>query len=1001
RILSGTGFTMRKDPTGAIGITRSTQSAIDMPAMTLAQAAPARAAVETVTVTSSKLGGADVQSIPISITAMSQEQLDAMKIEGGPDLLKNVPNMSFTKTNFSGYNIQIRGIGTQAVSVTTDPAVAVALNDTPFLRNHFFEQEFFDVQSVEVLRGPQGTLYGRNATAGVVNVISAKPTDSFEAMAKVELGNFASRRFSGMLNIPVYEDKLDVRLAGAWTKRSGYDYNLTTGNRVNGRDLWSTRLTVGFKPVEWFHGNVVWEHFSEDDNRSRTGKQLCTRDPGPSSIGAFDNLSTLARASMSQGCLPGSLYSPEAFGTPNGLSIPFIYAAAQLGPNSLGQIGFDPDTGETVPLIYGDPYGGMMQSPDLHAIASIRDPKFRARNDVLEANIDVNITPELTLTSQSGYNTDIYYSTQDYNRFDTVPVFNDSNKVYAFDNQQTFGSFPITPGGVFCDPQIGCSSSIAGFDISQAKSWQFSQELRLSSSFNGPLNFSLGSNYTHYRTVEDYYVLFNVLTALAEGPGFSIGNQSVDPTKCKKLSVVPIPIGQPQTDGCIYIDTNPLSDINGQGHNYFRSENPYTLNSWADFGEIYYRLANDLKLTAGLRYTHDEKVFTPVPTQVLLAPGLLGGTVNKGYPSQPDIVQRWGEVTGRLVGEWSPKLDFTDQSMFYASYSRGYKGGGANPPGIGYTDFSFGGGLKYLQVLPYPATFEPEFVNAYEIGTKNTLLDGALVLNGDAFFYDYKDYQISQIKSRTAVNENFSAHVWGTELEGSWEPIPGLRFNFSGGYENSRVGDNQYSLDMMDRIQGHDDYTIMKPWVQLPDNCVVLKSVVEQYVAYARDPVNQAVDDDQNLPAICPGTALINALGRVIPIDDSAFPNGGLGFPKNVGGNELPNTPHFTFSFGAQYAMPITSDWTALVRSDVYWQDSQYARIYNDNPYDVIHEWSNVNVSVTFVNSDGWQLEAYIKNIRNTTAITGTFLNSDDTALTTNIFTTDPRLIGFSLTKNW
>ena len=81
---------------------------------------------------------------------MSQEQLTATQTAGGPDLIKQVPNMTFTKTNFSGYSIQIRGIGTQAISVTTDPAVAVAFNDTPFIRNHFFEQEFYDVSQVEV-----------------------------------------------------------------------------------------------------------------------------------------------------------------------------------------------------------------------------------------------------------------------------------------------------------------------------------------------------------------------------------------------------------------------------------------------------------------------------------------------------------------------------------------------------------------------------------------------------------------------------------------------------------------------------------------------------------------------------------------------------------------------------------------------------------------------------------------------------------------------------------
>ena len=180
------------------------------------------------------------ESIPISITALSQEQLTATQTAGGPDLVKQVPNLTFTKTNFTGYSIQIRGIGTQAISVTTDPAVAVALNDIPFIRNHFFEQEFYDLGQAEVLRGPQGTLYGRNATAGVVNLITAKPTDQFEAMASGELGNYRQRRFEGMINLPVVDDRLDIRVAGEWTKRQGYSFNQLTDQRIDGRDLWST-----------------------------------------------------------------------------------------------------------------------------------------------------------------------------------------------------------------------------------------------------------------------------------------------------------------------------------------------------------------------------------------------------------------------------------------------------------------------------------------------------------------------------------------------------------------------------------------------------------------------------------------------------------------------------------------------------------------------------------------------------------------------------------------
>ena len=280
KILTGTGFVTSHDPSGVITIIPGHfSSQLDTGPQQLAQTAPVRATVETVTVTSSKLGGADVQSIPISITALSQEQLTATQTAGGPDLVKQVPNLTFTKTNFTGYSIQLRGIGTQAISVTTDPAVAVTFNDIPFIRNHFFEQEFYDVSQVEVLRGPQGTLYGRNATAGVVNLISAKPSDQFEAMASVDIGNYQNRRFEGMINIPIVDDRADLRVAGEWTKRDGYSFNTVTDSPIDGRDLWSGRVTLGFKPTEKLQTYLVWEHFSEDDDRLRSGKQLCKTAP--------------------------------------------------------------------------------------------------------------------------------------------------------------------------------------------------------------------------------------------------------------------------------------------------------------------------------------------------------------------------------------------------------------------------------------------------------------------------------------------------------------------------------------------------------------------------------------------------------------------------------------------------------------------------------------------------------------------------------------------------
>ena len=102
-------------------------------------------------------------------------------------------------------------------------------------------------------------------------------------------------------------------------------------------------------------------------------------------------------------------------------------------------------------------------------------------------------------------------------------------------------------------------------------------------------------------------------------------------------------------------------------------------------------------------------------------------------PQPAPSISRGSKFTGRAVVNWTPKLHFTDQSMFYASYAHGYKAGGANPPGpvlLQYTDT--------IAFPVHPLTFNPEYIDAFELGTKNTLLDGALTLNGDVFYYDYR-----------------------------------------------------------------------------------------------------------------------------------------------------------------------------------------------------------------------------------------------------------------------
>src|SRR5690242_3993528 len=150
QLLAGTGLSYRRT-----GDTFVIVSAADPQS---SGAAGDGAEVEALIVTAQKREE-DIQVVPIAISAFTQESLDQQKIEGGFDLLKAIPNVTFSKNNFTSYNFSIRGVGTKAVSATTDPGVAVAFNNTTLMQNRLFEQEYFDLERVEVLRGPQGTLY--------------------------------------------------------------------------------------------------------------------------------------------------------------------------------------------------------------------------------------------------------------------------------------------------------------------------------------------------------------------------------------------------------------------------------------------------------------------------------------------------------------------------------------------------------------------------------------------------------------------------------------------------------------------------------------------------------------------------------------------------------------------------------------------------------------------------------------------------------------------------
>ncbi|KRA63842.1 hypothetical protein ASD79_21330 [Caulobacter sp. Root655] len=224
------------------------------------------------------------QRTALAITALSADQLQRQGVRTATDLTTVTPGIQIGTVGGS-VEISVRGIGSTNNTEVGDPAVAFNVDGVYMARPRSAAGLFFDLDRVEVLRGPQGTLYGRNATAGSLNVITKKPTDAREATAEVELGNFSLVRASGALNVPI-SDKVKARGAFQISKRDGYTDN-APANDYNDEDALAMRLHVLFEPTDNFTLLLSGDYFRNDRNGSAStplGQYSAGGDPYASAI---------------------------------------------------------------------------------------------------------------------------------------------------------------------------------------------------------------------------------------------------------------------------------------------------------------------------------------------------------------------------------------------------------------------------------------------------------------------------------------------------------------------------------------------------------------------------------------------------------------------------------------------------------------------------------------------------------------------------------------------
>lgn len=913
-----------------------------------------------------------LQDVPIAVTAFDATTLQRQQINNPLDIQLTLPNITFTKTNFTGASFTVRGVGDLCVGVTCDSATAIHAEGMPLFATRLFESEFFDLERVEVLRGPQGTLFGRNATGGVVNFVAAKPrADAIRAAGEIEYGNFDSLRLKGMFNLPL-ADNLALRVAGTYLRRDGFTENVFNNTRIDGRDLYAVRGSLRWEPTADTTIDLMAYYFRENDDRSRIQKQLCQTDP----TGIL-------------GCLParrdfGFINANSTFvGTLASREFLITQGGAAFGALGLGSL-------------YGtDAYNfpGNTNPANVRQVRTDFTPSYFAEEEQYMLRVQHDFGGvNLQLTGM--YQRNAVDSQVDYN----LSVFNPAVAANALATARLFaGAIPglnnvvnaVSSGNQFCtslatETGLGayggerlCSATPQDFDRSNQVVRGKTLEAIISSQWDSNFNFLLGAIYVNAVLPENSYY---------------VNSWGID-----------------------YL-VGVLGAANGGflGTPFFRNNTDrYELESYGIFGEAYINLSDTVKLTAGLRYNHDDKYvrarstlasfFVPFGTtgNAFNSPLAAGFDADPGRPGVQPFQERnvsFSELTGRAVIDWQ----VTPDNLLYASYARGYKSGGINPP---------------LQpIFAVPETFEPEFIDAFEIGSKNTFLNGALQANITAFYYKYKGLQLSRITARTSVNDNVDADIYGVEGEFILEPVENLVFNISGSVMKTKVTSDKFLANPRNPAGDREDAVIIKD-ISNGSNCAVInngpggQAATRAFVNNVNAAINagaipglqagaglQGVTNfpaDSGLPTGVGGAFSFCAVLQALSANTGfqMLPEGVL---QNIRGNELPQAPDYKISAGVQYTFNVGDNMSFVPRFDVAHTGSSFGNIFN-GAINRVPSYTVLNAQAQFNGPDDkWYVRAFVQNLTNSNAVTGLYVTDQSSGLFTNVFTLEPRRYGLA-----
>jgi iron complex outermembrane receptor protein len=596
-----------------------------------------------------------IQNVPISITALSGADLDNLSIRDLSGTADFAPNVSFQQGGpGSGGSslIYIRGVGSIGVdSPRNDTGVGVYVDGVFLPRMQGGIRDLLDLERVEILRGPQGTLFGKNTIGGAIHLITKKPSEEFYGSGRVELGNHNMLNTRFKVNVPI-SDNFFVSLASMSNNHDGFSVSLENGERYDDKNRQSTRLAA-----RWIPNDRATVDFTADYVRIRevgVGRRLTYADPTSFLIG----IPSMARElnglqPIDETWMPGPHQN-------------FMDSPNQNHGDDWGvALSFDYDIGDTATL---------------SSITSYRELEMRGHGDG-----------------------------------DGFPMVFFEGTVRELDQNQ-----------------ISQEIRVAGTGFDSKFDWLVGAYYFLDENFNGDATRLFSG-------------VFDLLEALP-GPVIPPVPGVLDPALCF--------IAYPCWGG----PGNPLNAVPWPPQEQqFKTQRSHDSTSWATFLHGTYQFTDRFSLTAGVRYSWEEK-----QEQAFVNRHIETGEAGACPPATDCYVVKESWTS------WTPKfsLEFqaTPKHLIYASVSNGFKSGGFN-------------------AAPSLPPFEPEELTAYEIGAKTDWFDDRLRMNVAAFYNDYTDLQLAGLFLDVNTGEAFVftanagvAEIKGIELEATWRANDYLTF---------------------------------------------------------------------------------------------------------------------------------------------------------------------------------------------------------------------------------